>query len=1109
MKNYLFRPDKVDDFLKGDFLDKKIFDDFLTDIKNLDLRRDVCRGKNPKCFVSGVEANVREKIVFKLLKALGFNIDVHTQLEEPVEHGSIDISLRLDREEKAITLVEIKSWLTNLDKRSNTKYSTVTEQGLYYAQKKDITWFFITNGSEFRLYRSRNSMGNPEEYYEGFTLEQLKSFDEFHRFYLLCSYQSFQNKIQEKLYSEEKLHMAGVNESIHDTLNIVRIGLMKSIIKKNKDFFEKIEHRDEVLLQKTQKIIDRLIFIRFAEDNGLLPEPQKDILKAYLSQWIETKHITGISLYDFLKKLFYFIQEGSNAKEEKIFPYNGGLFEHDDVLNSLKIDDEPLESSIKLLYNLNDIYQTRIDFSKIPIDILGHIYERYLLIKLEIGWDKALVKVSQDPSKIRSEGIVYTLEHMTRELTIKGINWSLDSGCSLNELKVIDPACGSGTFLIKAYDHLFKIHSFSKTEKTEKLKELANNGYASLEAHEKLSKGDIMVLNTYLLEKCLFGVDKNEQATEITKLSLWFKTAIKNQRLTDLKHNIQTGNSLVDKKDVVGDLAFNWSKEFNGIKFDVVVGNPPWGADFTEKEKDFLSELYDVPQLNLNSFDVFIRRSLTLLNDKGVLSFLLPRNFIRQVSYGKLRKMLLTDTIILELIDYKKFEGITQECIGLVLSKRKNVTINGILVNNKNFIQQDWLLQLPNSVFNLEITPERLSRINNIFKNKAKLSDYLDLERGEEVSKKGGVIKCSTCGKWRVASKKEKINCPHCKKDILKSNAESASLVLDAPTVNSKPILLGEDIEDFKITPEHHFDLSKEGIELEKPNLYIKDQIVLRAKDGKCAIDPSGYVITKNVYSLRLKKEHKKVGMRQLNPVFFEGILNSELMQFVHDNIFLLGAELTIYMPKEYLDELPFPKIDFSNKNFTKVYDKIVETSEKIRSHKKKPLPETSFNEYYKKYPKSKLTNKLGTLLKGASFKVYTGLDDPNKIGRINSFISELKGEELIVKITYFNKKNELSEEIPVIKAKFNDEDIRDYLHEVLPNHVSVSKKINQILFSVYETRIPALDDNLKINNDKIHRLMTEYKNAKAQYEKLMKQENDLKVELNSFVEEVYTSTVG
>jgi len=178
-----------------------------------------------------------------------------------------------------------------------------------------------------------------------------------------------------------------------------------------------------------------------------------------------------------------------------------------------------------------------------------------------------------------------------------------------------------------------------------------------------------------ILENNIYGVDLNEESVEIAKLSLWLRTAQPKRKLNDLNSNIKCGNSLIDSKAVAGDKAFNWQQEFPHIfskgGFDVVIGNPPYGAFFNNLEKEFISIKYFSYQYKFESYLYFYELGLKILNENGLLSFITPELFLRLEKSENMRKYLIENSKVIEI----KFcgENVFQE-----------VKVNTVILTLKN-----------------------------------------------------------------------------------------------------------------------------------------------------------------------------------------------------------------------------------------------------------------------------------------------------------------------------------------------------------------------------------------------------------------------------------------
>jgi predicted RNA methylase len=198
----------------------------------------------------------------------------------------------------------------------------------------------------------------------------------------------------------------------------------------------------------------------------------------------------------------------------------------------------------------------------------------------------------------------------------------------LQSVTVCDPACGSGAFLVYVFDYL-----------------LAENQRVSAIINPEQSS--LLDTDTYfksILENNIYGVDLNSESVEITKLSLWLKSAQKGKKLTSLNNNIKCGNSLISDSEIAKNKAFKWEDElpeiFDNGGFDVVIGNPPYGATMSDREKEFLEDAYNTYEYQLNSYSLFYERGMHILKDGGVLGFITPANFTYQHYFSNLRSFL-------------------------------------------------------------------------------------------------------------------------------------------------------------------------------------------------------------------------------------------------------------------------------------------------------------------------------------------------------------------------------------------------------------------------------------------------------------------------------------
>ncbi len=407
-----------------------------------------------------------------------------------------------------------------------------------------------------------------------------------------------------------------------------------------------------------QMIIDRIIFLRICEERGIEPENQ-------LHDIAEGEHI-----YSELCELF----KRADTK------YNSGLFHFkkekelisrpDSLTLNLGLDDRILRDIISNLYYPKSPYA----FLYIPADILGQVYERFLgkVIRLTAGHQ---AKVEEKPEVRKAGGVYYTPTHIVDYIVKNTIGKLIDGNSpkEVSSMKVVDPACGSGTFLLGAFQFLLDWHlnwyQGDGPDKWEKNKAIIKIGDSYRLTTTK--KKEILVNNIY-------GVDIDAQAVEVTKLSLLLKV-LENatgqlrlgmeRMLPDLGDNIKCGNSLIgfdyferqlfpDPEERIQVNPFDWKSEFREVfargGFDAVIGNPPYLfiTELGQPEKDYYFEKYQTTEYRFDVYGLFTELSTqTLLRDKGVLSFIIPHTLLSNDLFEKLRSLLLDSTYINLVID--------------------------------------------------------------------------------------------------------------------------------------------------------------------------------------------------------------------------------------------------------------------------------------------------------------------------------------------------------------------------------------------------------------------------------------------------------------------------
>ena len=692
------------------------------------------------------EEATKNDFILPLFKILGWNVEDSNDVskEENISGKRVDYGFRIDGIPKFF--LEAKGLDEDLEGSRMVKGRQVTyaEQAINYAYYKGCNWAILTNFKGIIVYDAWAKANSHSSFRFAIWVDSLLS--DFESVYLL-SKDAFGQGLLDKKYSTKSRKRPITEQLLLDFTNFRAI-LSKDVYALNKSKNLTEEELDEAI----QRLFDRLIFIRNCEDRELEPY---ELLSA-LRQWKESRKGTLVSK---LRALFAYYDD---TYDSKIF---GDGKPH--LCDQIDISDNVLSRILDGLYTTED-GSIQYDFSLIDADVLGNIYEQYLghiLKKTE-----KRTKLTESKAKRKEEGIYYTPSYIVDYIVRNTVGELVkNKKTDVSKIKVLDPACGSGSFLIKTFDVLNEYHSKKEGYSQNKL-DMSGTGttYST-----KLS----------ILKDNIFGVDLDKQAVDIAQLNLLLKIAEKKRRLPILQQNIKNGNSLIDDPNLAGDKAFKWNEEFAEIigngGFDVVVGNPPYVSvkALPQNEKTFFVKSYETAKGQFDLYGLFIEKAIKLMKEEGLFGFITSNTFLSNKDFKLLRELIVNSTKIKRIIDLREtvFTQANLDVSIIILEKcsiKNERESNKMLItdNPKDFesnksviIPQSTFMEQENYEFRLHIDKQTGRLLEKIKNNSIPLRELVSISRGIE-------------------------------------KGSNESIQTDSPENLFVPILVGKDIDRYSIT---------------------------------------------------------------------------------------------------------------------------------------------------------------------------------------------------------------------------------------------------------------------------------------------------------------------
>ena len=643
------------------------------------------------------ETRVRVEFIDPFFEALGWDVrnvqGYAEQYKDVVHEASITIKGKAKAPDYSYRIGGVKKFYLEAKKPavSIKSDSNPAYQVRRYAWTEKLPLSILTDFEEFAVYDCRippNEKDKPNTariLYLTYN-EYATRWDEIHSIFskeavLMGSFDKY------VLSSKNKRGTSEVDTEILKEIECWRETLARNIALRN------LSLSVHELNYAVQRTIDRILFLRMCEDRGI--EDYKNLFGI----------INQPNIYNSLLKLY------SRADDK----YNSGLFDFkDDTLSyTLKIDDRVLKDIIDGLY----YPQCPYEFSVLPSVVLGQVYEQFLgkVIRLTAGHQ---AKVEEKPEVKKAGGVYYTPSYIVDYIVKKTVG-KLIKGKSpgqIRKIHIVDPACGSGSFLLGAYQFLLDYnlqwyqahdpvkHSLKKTPPI---------------CHDSVGEWRLTTTEKKLiLLSSIYGVDIDRQAVEVTKLSLLLKVLEgeneeslgqqlnlwQERALPDLQNNIKCGNSLIapdyfkeqllpDEEEMRNVNPFNWDIEFPHITasggFDVVIGNPPYVRQETLKDqKRYFKEYYQVYHGTADLYSYFIERGVSLLKEDGEFCYIVSNKWLR-ANYGKPLRNWIKKHCIEEIVDFRDltvFKKVAAyPCILNIRKSKPKRFFNAVLVETLEF----------------------------------------------------------------------------------------------------------------------------------------------------------------------------------------------------------------------------------------------------------------------------------------------------------------------------------------------------------------------------------------------------------------------------------------
>ena len=793
------------------------------------------------------------------------------------------------------------------------------EQLRSYGWSGNTALGILTNFAEFAVYdcRIEPKQGDSPAEARILYLTHSQYLDEWGRLRETLSPEAVRQGRHSDLLETTAKGVLRVDEAFLRDMEIWRVDLAEHLHKQARFIDRRLNQRE--LNHLVQRTIDRIVFLRIAEDRNL---------ESYGR--LERAASVRRNVYNEIKTLY-------RAADRR---YNSGLF-HFDPADTSRPEADTLSMEIYIVDNvlrkiISDLYppKSRYQFSVISADILGQVYERFLGKVIEVHSDdiETTVTVEETPEVRKAGGVYYTPSYIVDYIVENTVGALLKdkSPDEAAQLRVLDPACGSGSFLTGAYQYLLDWHLSAYRDNPQRYKNRIRHSTDGIILRVE-EKRRILLDNIY-------GVDLDQNAVEVSKLSLLLKMLenehdtldIEEPLLPDLSGNIKWGNSLIgsdffsgddladlDDEELLRVKPFDWASAsgFGEIMaaggFDAVIGNPPYGAEIPSEQVTYLSKKHGAGEKFPDSYIFFIIKALLLLKKSERISFIVPNTFCDLESLDEFRKWILTENSILSIWQSGwAFKDAVVDTLVFVAHKDKPTTESSVLIeiDDKTY-ERKMSSFVTNELCKIDYrnSEDDKQLLSKIADNTIPLSEIATVKAGVKMYERGKGTPPQT-------------------RELIKLRPFSTK---EEQPVGWKTLYRGKHISRYAFaSPDEFVNYGEWLAAPRKPELFTSPKILMRRTDDRllASLDNDNAICVNSCHVIKFKK-----ASQSLSYSYILGLLNSRLMQRIFelqnpqmvDKVF---AEVKVI----YVLRLPIRTLDFDNPADKAMHDKMVALVERM-----------------------------------------------------------------------------------------------------------------------------------------------------------------------------------